>query len=56
MSATVIAERIRWNRSTRVLPDLVAELWSAYLPPDPASRTAYEAREIAQCDSWFPPL
>jgi len=56
MSATVIAERIRWNRSTRVLPDLVAELWSAYLPPDEASRTAYEAREIAQCDSWFPPL
>jgi transposase len=27
-----------------------------YLPPDPASRTAYVAGEIAQCDLWFPPI
>jgi transposase len=33
----------------------VAELRPAYLPPDPASRTAYAAGEIAQCDFWFPP-
>ena len=31
-----------------------AELRPAYLPPDPASRTSYEAGEIAQCDLWFP--
>ena len=32
----------------------VAELRPVYLPPDPASRTAYAAGEIAQCDLWFP--
>jgi hypothetical protein len=37
--ATVILERIGWDRSIRVLRDRVAELWPAYLPPDPASRT-----------------
>jgi transposase len=56
MPATVIAERIGWDRSVRVLRDRVAELRPAYLPPDPASRTAYAAREIAQCDFWFPPV
>jgi transposase len=56
MPATVIAERIGWERSIRVLRDRVAELRPAYLPPDPASRTAYAAGEIAQCDLWFPPV
>jgi transposase len=56
MPATVIAERIRWDRSIRVLRDRVAELRPVYLPPDPASRTAYEPGEIAQCDLWFPPV
>jgi transposase len=56
MPATVIAERIGWQRSVRVLRDRVAELRPAYLPPDPASRTAYAAGEIAQCDFWFPPV
>jgi transposase len=56
MPATVIAERIGWERSVRVLRDRVAELRPAYLPPDPASRTAYAAGEIAQCDFWFPPV
>jgi transposase len=56
MPATVIAERIGWDRSIRVLRDRVAELRPAYLPPDPASRTAYEPGEIAQCDFWFPPV
>jgi transposase len=56
MPATVIAERIGWQRSIRVLRDRVAELRPAYLPPDPASRTAYEPGEIAQCDLWFPPV
>jgi transposase len=39
-----------------VLKDRVRELRPAYLPPDPASRTAYVAGEIAQCDFWFPPV
>src|SRR5260370_30214454 len=56
MPATVIAERIGWERSVRVLRDRVAELRPVYLPPDPASRTAYEAGEIAHCDLWFPPV
>ena len=33
-----------------------AELRPVYLPPDPASRTAYATGEIAQCDLWFPPV
>jgi transposase len=56
MPATVIAERIGWTRSIRVLSARVAELRPAYLPPDPASRTSYEPGEIAQCDLWFPPI
>jgi len=56
MPATVIAERIGWDRSVRVLRNRVAELRPAYLPPDPVSRTAYAAGEIAQCDLWFPPV
>jgi transposase len=56
MPATVIAERIGWERSIRVLSARVAELRPVYLPPDPASRTGYVAGEIAQCDLWFPPV
>lgn len=56
MPATVIAERIGWDHSIRVLSGRVAELRPAYLPPDPASRTAYAAGEIAQCDFWFPAI
>ncbi|HET9255333.1 MAG TPA: IS21 family transposase, partial [Pseudonocardiaceae bacterium] len=56
MPATVIAERIGWSRSVRVLSGRVAELRPVYLPPDPASRTSYVAGEIAQCDLWFPPI
>jgi transposase len=56
MPATVIAERIGWDRGLTVLKDRVRELRPVYLPPDPASRTAYAAGEIAQCDLWFPPV
>jgi transposase len=56
MPATVIAERIGWTRSIRVLRGRVAELRPGYLPPDPASRTSYAPGEIAQCDLWFPPV
>ena len=56
MPATVIAERIGWERGLTVLKERVRELRPAYLPPDPASRTSYAAGEIAQCDFWFPPV
>lgn len=56
MPATVIAERIGWTRSIRVLSARVAELRPVYVPPDPASRTSYEPGEIAQCDVWFPSI
>jgi transposase len=56
MPATVIAERVGWSRSIRVLSGRVAELRPVYLPPDPASRTLYVAGEIAQCDFWFPDI
>jgi transposase len=56
MPATVIAERIGWTRSIRVLSTRVADLRPVYLPPDPASRTQYVAGDIAQCDFWFPPI
>jgi transposase len=56
MPATVIAERIGWTRSLTVLKDRVRELRPVYLPPDPASRTAYAAGEVAQCDLWFPDI
>ena len=56
MPSTVIAERIEWPYSVRALSGKVAEWRPAYLPPDPASRTAYAAGEIAQCDLWFPPV
>jgi transposase len=56
MPATVIAERIGWPYSIRTLSGKVAELRPAYLPPDPVSRTAYAAGEIAQCDFWFPDI
>jgi transposase len=56
MPATVIAERIGWQHSLTVLKDRVRELRPAYLPADPASRTAYAAGEVAQCDLWFPAI
>ena len=55
MPATVIAERIGWERSITVLRERVAELRPLYLPPDPAGRTAYEPGGRAQDDFWFPP-
>ena len=56
MPATVIAERVGWTRSIRVLSARVAELRPAYLPPDPVGRTSYLPGDIAQCDLWFPPV
>jgi transposase len=56
MPATVIGERIGWPYSIRTLSGRVAELRPLYLPPDPASRTSYDAGELAQCDFWFPDI
>ena len=56
MPATVIAERVGWTHSIRTLRARVAELRPVYLPPDPASRTAYQPGEVAQCDFWFPDI
>src|SRR4051812_36468103 len=55
MPATVIAERIGWDRSMTVLKDRVRVLRPHYKPVDPASRTSYQPGELAQCDLWFPP-
>lgn len=54
MPATVIAERIGWERSITVLKDRVRQLRPLYQPQDPASRTIYRPGELAQCDLWFP--
>jgi transposase len=56
MPATVIAERIGWERSLTVLKDRIRELRPYYLPRDPASRTEYDAGARVQCDLWFPPV
>lgn len=54
MPATVIAERIGWDRSIRVLRDRVAELRPLFVPPDPCQRTSYRPGELAQFDLWQP--
>jgi transposase len=56
MPATVIAERIGWGHSIRVLSARVAELRPVFAPVDPVSRTQYLAGEVGQCDFWFPPI
>jgi transposase len=54
MPATVIAERVGWENSIRVLRDRVAELRPLFLPPDPAQRTFYRPGELGQFDLWQP--
>jgi transposase len=54
MPATVVAERIDWEHSIRVLHDRVAELRPLFLPPDPAQRTFYRPGALAQFDLWQP--
>jgi transposase len=55
MPATVIAERIGWERSLTVLKVKIRELRPLFALPDPASRTEYLPGELAQCDLWVPP-
>lgn len=54
MPATVIAERIGWDRSLTILKDRVRELRPLFVPPDPSQRTEYRPGELAQWDLWFP--
>lgn len=56
MPATVIAERIGWERGITILKERVAELRPLYLPQDPYQRTHYEPGELAQWDLWQPPV
>jgi transposase len=54
MPATVIAERIGWDRGITVLRDRVGELRLLFVPPDPCQRTHYRPGELAQWDLWQP--
>ncbi len=54
MPATVIAERVGWDRSMTVLRDRVGELRPLFVPPDPCQRTSYRPGELAQFDLWQP--
>ena len=54
MAATVIAERIGWQHSIRVLRERVAELRPLFVAPDPCQRTYYRPGELAQFDLWQP--
>jgi transposase len=54
MAATVIAERVGWEHSIRVLRERVAELRPLFVPPDPCQRTNYRPGELAQFDLWQP--
>lgn len=56
MPASVIAERIDWQRGLTILRERVRELRPLFLPPDPAGRTTYRPGELAQWDLWFPPV
>lgn len=56
MPASVIAERIGWERGMTVLRQRVAELRPAYRLADPCQRTEYRPGEIGQYDLWFPPV
>jgi transposase len=56
MPATVIAERVGWQRGMTQFKCRVAELRPLFVPPDPVQRTEYRPGELAQWDLWFPPV
>lgn len=56
MPATVVAERIGWQRGITILKERVAEIRPLYLPQDPYQRTDYQPGELAQWDLWQPPV
>lgn len=55
MPATVIAERIGWERGITILKERVAEIRPLYQQPKPYQRTDYQPGELAQWDLWQPP-
>jgi hypothetical protein len=56
MSAPEIAARIGWPYSMSPLKKRLTVVRPEYVGLDPADRTEYVAGQIAQCDSWFPPV
>ncbi len=54
MPATVIAERIGWERGMTVLKDRVRELRPLFKVPDPWQRSHHEPGELAQFELWQP--
>lgn len=54
MPATVIAERIGWDRSLTVLKERVRELRPLFLGADPVDKLVHEPGQTTQCDLWFP--
>jgi transposase len=55
MPSTVIMERVGWERGKTVFFERVQARRPLFKPADPASRTAYQPGELAQCDLWFRP-
>ncbi|WP_328399794.1 hypothetical protein [Nocardia sp. NBC_00403] len=45
---------VRQERQAYQFFERVQQLRPLFKPPDPASRTEYQAGELAQCDLWFP--
>lgn len=56
MPATVIAERVGWQRGMSVFRERVAELRPLYVPLQAFGRTSYKPGELAQWDLWEPPV
>lgn len=56
MPTTVIAERLGWKHSIRILRDRVREVRPAHLSLDPVSRTTYQPGEICQRYLSFPDI
>ena len=54
MPATVIAERISWERGMTVLRERVAELRPLYVPLEAFGRTEYRPGQLGQWDLWEP--
>jgi transposase len=54
MAATVIAERVGWDRGMTVFRERIRELRPMYLLLRPYERTEYKPGELAQWDLWFP--
>ena len=55
MPATVIAERIGWDRSLTILKT-DPRAAPVVRRGDPTDRVEYDPGEVAQCDLWFPPV